>query len=216
MTKHVQISTWAMSLLSCTTRRAALSTTTAPTTSASASRIAPQRTYSAAGKKKTKGGVDPRLDNLRAALYPRTRAERGEAPTGVPRPDVVAALARTLPSAAAHDTITRAFQLVARRQRARRAEELRRKLACMRAAMAELALHHPAWYRGARAKVDPRGVGREDEAEFRRYRGPARAAVESRSIEGFFPRELRVPVDTPPRDGWQYDWAPPAKYKTKE
>jgi large subunit ribosomal protein L40 len=185
--------------------------------------MAPQRTYAAAataaagvGKKKKKGMVDPRLDNLRVTLYPRTRAERGEAPTGVHRPDVVAALERTLPSTAAHETITRAFRLFARRQRVLREEALRRKCACMRTAMADLEREHPAWYREARVKVDPRGVTKEDETEFKLYRGLARAAVEARSIEGFFPRELRVPVDTPPRDGWQYDWEPPRKYKAKE
>jgi len=160
--------------------------------------------------------VDPRLGNLRVALYPRTRAERGEAPTGVRRPDAVAALERTLPSAEAHETIVRAFKLAARRQRVLREEELRRKFACMRAAMGELEREHPAWYRAAKVKVDPRGVSKEDEAEFRLYRGTARLAVEARSVEGFFPRELRVPTDTPPRDGWQYDWTPPSKYMDKE
>ena len=160
--------------------------------------------------------VDPRLDNLRVALYPRMRAERGEAPTGVHRPDAIAALERTLPSAEAHETIARAFKLFERRRRVLRAAELQRKFECIRAATAELERHHPAWYREARVKVDPRGVSKEDEAAFRLYRGTARMAVEARSIEGFFPRDLRVPVDTPPRDGWQYDWAPPLKYKTEE
>jgi large subunit ribosomal protein L40 len=160
--------------------------------------------------------VDPRLDNLRVALYPRTRAERGEAPTGVHRPDVVAAFERTLPSAEAHETITRAFKLFERRKRALREEELRRKFECMRDAMTDLERHHPAWYRAAKVKVDPRGVSQKDEAEFKLYRGTARTAVEAKSVEGFFPRHLRVPVDTPPRDGWQHDWAPPAKYQAKE
>jgi large subunit ribosomal protein L40 len=160
--------------------------------------------------------VDPRLDNLRVALYPRTRASRGEAPTGVHRPDVVAALERTLASTEAHETITRAYKLFARRKRFLREEELRRKFECMKAAMADLEREHPAWYRSARAKPDPRGVSKEDEAELRLYRSTARTAVEARSIEGFFPRDLRVPVDTPPRDGWQYDWEPPRKYKVKE
>ena len=197
---------------------------------AAAARVAPHRTLATAavGKKQKKGMVDPRLDNLRTALYPRTRAERGEAPTGVHRPDAVAALERTLPGAGAntsantsaggeaHATIVRAFQLVARRRRTLRAAELRRKGACMRAAMAELETHHPAWYRAARARADPRAPAADDEAAFRRYRGAAREFVESRSIPGFFPRELRVPVDSPPRDGWQYEWAPPPRFKTKE
>ena len=167
--------------------------------------------------------VDPRLDNLRVTLYPRARAERGEAPTGVHRPDVVAALERTLlpgtttaTTTEAHETIIRAFKLFARRQRVLREEELRRKFVCMRDAMSDLELEHPAWYRAASVKVDPRAVTKEDEAEFRLYRGTARMAVEARSIEGFFPRELRVPVDTPPRDGWQYDWAPPRKFEEME
>lgn len=178
--------------------------------------VAPQRTYASVAKTKKKGMVDPRLDNLRVALYPRTRAERGEAPTGVHRPDVVAALERTLPSAEAHETITRAFKLFARRKRELRAEELHRKFECTRAAMTELERHHPAWYRAAKVKVDPRGVSEEEETEFKQYRGAARMAVEARSIEAFFPREMRVPVDTPPRDGWQYEWVPPSKYKAKE
>ena len=156
------------------------------------------------------------MDNLRVALYPRTRAERGEAPTGVHRPDVVASLERTLLSPEAHETVVRAFKLFARRKRTLREEEMRRKLECMRAAMTELERDHPAWYRAAKVKPDPRGVSKEDEAEVRQYRGTSRAAVEARSIEGFFPRDLRVPVDTPPRDGWQYEWAPPRKYKPRE
>lgn len=185
--------------------------------------VPPKRTYAAAtaaaapvGKKQKKGMADPRMDNLRVALYPRTRAERGEAPTGVHRPDAVAALERTLLSPEVHETITRAFKLFARRKRVLREEELHRKFACMQAAMAALERDHPAWYRAAKVKPDPCGVSKEDEAEFKLYRGTSRTAVEARSIEGFFPRDLRVPVDTPPRDGWQYDWAPPQKYKAKE
>jgi large subunit ribosomal protein L40 len=174
----------------------------------------------ASGKKKKKGMVDPRLDNLRVALYPRTRTERGEAPTGVHRPDVVAAVERALQVSGgkeAHETITRAWQLFARRVRMQREHALARKSACMHAAMRELERAHPLWYAAAaRPPPDPRAVPAADEAEFRTYRGPARLAVEARSVEGFFPREMRVPVDTPPRDGWRYDWAPPAKYKVKE
>ena len=114
--------------------------------------------------------VDPRLENLRVALYPRTRAERGEAPTGVHRPDVVTALERTLPSSSSssastststelHGTITRAFKLFARRKRILR-EELHSKFECMKAAMTELEWHHPLWYRSAKVKPDPRGVSR--------------------------------------------------------
>jgi len=194
-------------------------------TYASSAAAAAAAATASGGKKKKKGMVDPRMENLRVALYPRTRAERGEAPTGVHRPDVVTALERTLPSSSSsstststesHETITRAFKLFARRKRILHEEELHRKFECMKAAMTELERAHPLWYRSAKVKPDPRGVSKEDEAEFRLYRGTARTAVEARSIEGFFPRELRVPVDTPPRDGWQYDWAPPRKYMAKE
>ena len=134
--------------------------------------------------------ADPRMDNLRVALYPCTRAERGEAPTGVHRPDVVVSLERTLLSPEAHETITRAFKLFTRRKRTLREEEMHRKLECMKAALSELERERPAWYHTAEVK---RTRLRLENIE-----------VEARSIEGIFPHDLRVRVDTPPRDGWQW------------
>jgi len=135
--------------------------------------------------------VDPRLENLRVALYPRTRAERGEAPTGVRRPDVVAALERTLPSSSStstesHETITRAFKLFARRKRILREEELHRKFECMKAAMTELERDLLFWYRSAKVKPDPWGFSKEDEAEVRLYRGTLGRPLRLGGLRGSF------------------------------
>lgn len=171
-----------------------------------------QQRFASAKKKGAKGKLDPRLDNIRRALYPATRKDKTENPAAVLRKDFREALARVIPSnPEVHETIEAAWQLHQRSIRNRREEELGRKMACMRAAMDELQNNYPALYKEARKRVDPRSYTPEEEALYKQYRGLSRKALESRQ-ENMFPREMRIPVDTPGRDGWNYDWAPPPKF----
>ncbi|KAG9097983.1 hypothetical protein FRC06_006943 [Ceratobasidium sp. 370] len=182
-------------------------------------RTIPFRSYATAASGKSGGGrpdptpADPRNDIIRRALYPIERSREvvsGDraSPTGVHRPDVQLALERAIPSADAHEMIERAWQLHLREQRERRGEELKRKYESMVRAIEVLRKLDPVSYAEATRGVDSR---RLSEAERERIKGMKRAArkkAESR-IEGLFPREMRIPTDTPRRDGWNHGWTAP-------
>ena len=85
-----------------------------------------------------------------------------------------------------HWTIHRAWQLYRRKQRAEWQAELQRQWDQMRRACDELAKTDQRLFRIATAKKDV---------------SP-------------FPLEMRIPTDTPPRDGWNHAWKRPA-VKTK-
>ncbi|KAI0274928.1 hypothetical protein BC834DRAFT_965390 [Gloeopeniophorella convolvens] len=130
--------------------------------------------------------IDPIKDNIRKALYPPNIANKAT-PTGSWRPDVARAIQLAIPSKQAHETIERAWLLHVRHQRWKREAELERKYECMRKAMDEL------------EKIDPnlhREANRQDDPRQRNLRGVEKKALESRPT-GLFPRELRVPTDTP-------------------
>ena len=58
----------------------------------------------------------------------------------------------------------------------------------------------------------PRDVRRVSKAEMEALKGtkgPVRRALEAK-IEGLFPRETRIPSDTPSSKGWNYEWTPPS------
>jgi len=65
----------------------------------------------------------------------------------------------------------------------------------------------PILYTEANRQVDPRARAPEEIELMKTLRGTEKRALESRP-PGLFPRELRVPTDTPPRDGWNYVWKP--------
>lgn len=162
-----------------------------------------------------KNTQDVRLENMRIALYPPTRTDRSADPTGVHRPDAPAALERVIPSAEAHETIERAWVIWQKNKREAREAELKRKFDRMKAAMDDLEKTDPKRYRMATSKPDPRKMEKELQEELKQYRGIDRRALEAR-IEGLFPRELRIPTDTPSRDGWNYEWRPPVKAEEKK
>jgi large subunit ribosomal protein L40 len=161
-----------------------------------------------------KNTADQRLENMRVALYPPSRTDRSTAPTGLHRPDAPAALERVIPSAEAHETIERAWVIWQKNKRDTREAELKRKFDCMKRAMDDLEKTDPNLYRIATTKADPRKTEPEVQEELKQYRGVERRALEAR-IEGLFPRDLRIPTDTPSRDGWNYDWKPPVKTSDK-
>ena len=68
----------------------------------------------------------------------------------------------------------------------------------------------PALYRAANEVEDPRARSEEEMELLKTMKGPEKKAAEAR-IRGLFPREMRVPTDTPPRDGWNYNWSPPSR-----
>jgi large subunit ribosomal protein L40 len=161
-----------------------------------------------------KKGGDPKLENMRAALYPPTRLDRSTAPTGLHRPDAPAALERVITSPEAHETIQRAWVVWSKNKRDAREAELKRKFECMKRAMDDLEQTDATLYRIATSKPDPRAVDQETAESLKEYRGAERRALEAR-VEGLFPRDLRIPTDTPSRDGWNYDWTPPLQSSEK-
>ncbi|KAH9929701.1 uncharacterized protein B0H18DRAFT_1084059 [Fomitopsis serialis] len=144
-------------------------------------------------------GADPRMEQIRRALYP-TNIRNKETPIGSWRPDVGRRLQRAIPSVQAHETIERAWFLHQRHVRRRRQAELERKHQCLREV-------DPKLYREANQEEDPRARSPEEVELAKTLKAPEKRALESR-IRGLFPREIRIPTDTPSRDGWNYDWKP--------
>ncbi|QRV83471.1 ribosomal protein subunit L28 [Ceratobasidium sp. AG-Ba] len=176
------------------------------------------RTYATAPSGKGGGRpdptpADPRNDIIRRTLYPVERSHTivsGDraSPTGVHRQDVGAALERAIPSAEAHETIERAWQLHKREQREKRAEELKRKYESMVKAIELLKTLDPVSYAEATRGVDSRRLSEAERERMKEMKRAARKKAESR-IEGLFPREMRIPTDTPRRDGWNHGWTAP-------
>jgi large subunit ribosomal protein L40 len=150
--------------------------------------------------------IDPIKETIRKALYPPNISNK-PSPTGTWRPDVARAIQVAIPSKQAHETIERAWLLYQRHERWRREEELGRKYECMKKAMDELEKIDPRLFREANRPEDPRQRGAAEVEMAKNLRGVEKKALESR-LPGLFPREMRVPTDTPSRDGWKYEWTP--------
>ncbi|KAB5595019.1 MRP-L28 domain-containing protein [Ceratobasidium theobromae] len=152
--------------------------------------------------------ADPRNDIIRRTLFPeRTSDIHGaeSSPTGVHRPDVEQVLELAIPSAEAHETIERAWKLHKREMRLAREDELKRKYASMLRAVEVLKELDPVSYAEACRGVDSRRLSEQDRERMKAMKRGARKKAESR-IEGLFPREMRIPTDTPRRDGWNHGW----------
>ena len=119
-------------------------------------------------------------------------------------------LQRAVPSVQAHETIERAWLLHKRHVRRAREAELRRKFESVRGAMETLRLVAPELYATANKEEDPRARSPAETELLKKLKGPEKKAVEAR-IRGLFPRELRMPTDTPPKNGWTYDFTPVAQ-----
>ncbi|EPQ60143.1 hypothetical protein GLOTRDRAFT_52048 [Gloeophyllum trabeum ATCC 11539] len=149
---------------------------------------------------------DPRKEILRRVLYP-SNLRNKSTPTGTWRSDVGRALQHAIPSVQAHETIERAWLLHQRHVRRKREAELQRKFEKMKEAMDELYKLDNHLYIEANRPEDPRARSAKELELVKGLRGSERKAMEAR-IRGLFPRELRVPTDTPSRLGWNYDWQP--------
>lgn len=151
---------------------------------------------------------DPQNEIIRRVLYPSNIRNR-ETPTGTWRPDVAKALRKAIPSKQAHETIERAWLLHERHLRWKREEETNRKFECMRRAMAELEMIDPYLFKEANRAEDSRKRSEAETERLKNLKGVERKAMERR-LPGLFPPELRLPTDTPPRTGWDYDWKSPS------
>ncbi|TFK77521.1 hypothetical protein BDN72DRAFT_884991 [Pluteus cervinus] len=149
---------------------------------------------------------DPKKETIRRALYPSSIRNR-PSPTGTWRPDVARALQLAIPSKQAHETIERAWLLHKRQVRKQREAELARKFECMKKAMEELENVDSRLYMEANKSEDPRARSQAEMALVKTLKTSEIRSLEAR-IRGLFPRELRIPTDTPPRNGWNYDWKP--------
>lgn len=154
------------------------------------------------------GGPDPQNDIIRRVLYPGNIRNK-ETPTGTWRPDVARALKKAIPSKQAHETIERAWLLRERHERWRKEEESARKFECMKKAMDELEELDPVLYKEANRVEDPRKLTLKETEALKSTRGTEKKAMEGR-LPGLFPRELRIPTDTPSRTGWDYNWKAPS------
>ncbi len=149
---------------------------------------------------------DPKKEIIRKTLYP-TNIRNRASPTGTWRPDVGRAVQHAIPSVQAHDTIERAWLLHKRHVRKQREAELDRKFACMEKAMEELERVDKSLYLAANKEEDPRARSAAETGLSRTLKTSEIRTLEAR-VRGLFPRELRIPSDTPPKDGWNHDWRP--------
>lgn len=109
------------------------------------------------------------------------------------------ALRRVIPSAEAHDTIQRAWQLHQRHRREAHTAELARKYAAMRSALSLLEQTSPQLYREA--------------TEGRKFQNVDQARATNARLEGIVPREMRVPTERPGAQLWDYEWKAPVQQK---
>ncbi|KAJ7070613.1 hypothetical protein C8F01DRAFT_944061, partial [Mycena amicta] len=149
---------------------------------------------------------DQRLTLIRRTLYPGNLRNKAT-PTGTWRPDVRQTIQRAIPSVQAHNTIERAWLLHRRHVRKRREEELQRKFECMRKAMDELRAIDMRLYREANRVEDPRRRSQKEMEMLKTLPGLEGRAFDAR-IRGLFPREFRIPADTPSKTGWNYEFTP--------
>ncbi|KAF8963877.1 hypothetical protein BDZ97DRAFT_957223 [Flammula alnicola] len=149
-------------------------------------------------------GGDPKKEIIRRVLYPSNIKNRST-PIGTWRPDVGRAIQRAIPSVQAHETIERAWLLHKRHLRKKREAETARKFECMKEAMDVLHEIDPKLYMEANKKDDPRARTPEEMEMMKKLKASEIRAMEAR-IRGLFPRELRLPTDTPSRGGWKYEW----------
>lgn len=156
--------------------------------------------------KKEKMGLDPKKEIIRRTMYPSNLRNRST-PTGGWRPDVGRAIRAAIPSVQAHETIERAWLLHKRLIRKRRNAELERKFEKMKEAMNTLYEVDLHLYTEANKSEDPRFRNEGEIALLKKLKGTESRTMEAR-IRGLFPRELKVPSDTPSKKGWNYEWKP--------
>ena len=75
--------------------------------------------------------------------------------------------------------------------------------------MSELERIDPVLFKEANRVEDPRKRTDVETELLKTLKGAEKKALEGR-LPGLFPRELRLPTDTPSRDGWNYGWKAPS------
>lgn len=73
--------------------------------------------------------------------------------------------------------------------------------------MQELEEIDPALFKEANRREDPRARSVVEMEMLKTCSNAEKRAIESR-VKGLFPRELKVPTDTPSKEGWPHDWKP--------
>ncbi|CAO1624171.1 unnamed protein product [Jaminaea pallidilutea] len=161
--------------------------------------------------------LDPRGDAIRRMMYPAETdaiANRKKAK----KPET---LEEALPyGPEVHETIDRAWKLYQREQREEFEEDLRVKRERMREAVADLAKTNKRLYRAATYRVAPTKRSPTEQAMLvdlgivsgQGAKGPKMSPspeqrrharnLMGRRLEGLFPREVRVPTNTPPKKIW--------------
>ncbi|KIY69347.1 hypothetical protein CYLTODRAFT_420746 [Cylindrobasidium torrendii FP15055 ss-10] len=156
--------------------------------------------------KRPEDSIDPTKEIIRRTMYPSNIRNRSS-PHGGWRHDAGRAIKFAMPSKEAHETIERGYMLYKRHLRKTRDAEIARKFAAMRDAMETLAEIDPHLYQEANKKEDLRQRLPAEEKLAKSMKMTQTRALDAR-IRGLFPRELRVPTDTPSRNGWNYTWNP--------
>ena len=83
------------------------------------------------------------------------------------------------------------------------------ELVIVRSALYALEKLDPVLYKEANRVEDPRKPTAKDLEALKTMKGAEKKAMEGR-LPGLFPREFRIPTDTPPRSGWDYEWKAPS------
>jgi len=73
--------------------------------------------------------------------------------------------------------------------------------------MQELEEIDPVLFKEANRREDPRARSMVEMEVLKDCSTAERRAIESR-VRGLFPRELKVPTDTPSKEGWLHEWKP--------
>ncbi|KAF8899158.1 hypothetical protein BD779DRAFT_1487276 [Infundibulicybe gibba] len=141
-----------------------------------------------------------------ADIQVRTYAAKGE-PAGDPKKEIIRRVLYPSNMRNPHHTIERAWLLHRRHLRKKRESELARKFECMRKAMEELERLDSRLFMEANKQEDPRARSTTEMELMKTLKSSEVRTLEAR-VRGLFPREMRIPIDTPSRTGWNYDWKP--------
>lgn len=109
--------------------------------------------------------------------------------------DRIAALQKVIPSAEAHETILRAWQLHRRHKREAHSAELARKYNAMR--------HAVDFLEETDKSLWEKAVGGK------KYQNVDQSGATNARLEGLVPREMRVPTELPAGKMWDYEWKAP-------
>jgi large subunit ribosomal protein L40 len=138
----------------------------------------------------------PSVSNYEQILY-------GEPDDPLPSDEErLAAVSKVVPSLDAHETIELAWKIRQRKEREAYQSDMRDRYESMRAAIEELGRTDRRLY-GIATKPDKFST-------IKGIKGNAgvQESLEGR-LEGLFPRQLRIPVDTPGKHVWDSEWVRP-------